>query len=134
EEAFYASERKGDEDDQARAFELAQLAPPPNRKPFALSYRHAAFLSQISPEKGRLEWCLNRMRDTGMLTRAPTAAERARLARRNEPRLPRPLARAARERARAARRTVPRRPREGLGPPTAARSHEVGKAKIRPTR
>ncbi|TLZ73621.1 MAG: lysine--tRNA ligase [Methanobacteriota archaeon] len=84
EEAFYSSERKGDEDDQARAFELAQLAPPPKRKPFALSYRHAAFLSQISPETGRLEWSLNRMRDTGILARAPTAAERARIARRIE--------------------------------------------------
>jgi len=82
--ASYAAERKGDEDDQARAYELAQLASPPKRKPFALSYRHAAFLSQISPEKGRLEWCLNRMRDTGMLARAPTAFERARIARRIE--------------------------------------------------
>src|SRR5207245_766861 len=61
---------------------LRSLAPPPKEKPFALSYRHAAFLSQISPESDRLEWCLNRMRDTGMLTRRATEFERARIARR----------------------------------------------------
>src|SRR3989442_130607 len=82
EAGFYSGNRQGDEDDQARSYELAYLASPPKEKPFALSYRHAAFLSQISPESGRLEWCLKRMRDTGMLTRAPTEFERARIARR----------------------------------------------------
>ena len=82
EDAFYSSDREGDEDDQARSYELAYLAPVPKEQPFALSYRHAAFLSQISPESGRLEWCLKRMRDTGMLTRVPTEGERARIGRR----------------------------------------------------
>jgi lysyl-tRNA synthetase, class I len=82
EDAFYSNEREGDEDDQARSYALAQLLPPPKTNPFALSYRHAAFLSQISPESGRLEWCLARMRDTGMLDRTPTDFERARIARR----------------------------------------------------
>jgi len=82
EAAFYSEKREGDEDDQARSYELAYLSSPPKEKPFALSYRHAAFLSQISPESGRLEWCLKRMRDTGMLTRSATEFERARIARR----------------------------------------------------
>jgi len=82
EDAFYSDEREGDEDDQARSYELAQFLRPPNAQPFALSYRHAAFLSQISPESGRLEWCLRRMRETGMLDRAPTEFERGRIARR----------------------------------------------------
>src|SRR5437899_4370153 len=46
EDAFYSSDREGDEDDQARSYELAYLAPPPKAQSFALSYRHAAFLSQ----------------------------------------------------------------------------------------
>src|SRR5206468_2926428 len=75
EAAFFSEKRQGDEDDQARSYELAYLASPPKEKPFALSYRHAAFLSQISPESGRLEWCLKRMRDTGMLTRGATEFE-----------------------------------------------------------
>jgi lysyl-tRNA synthetase, class I len=89
EEAFYSEERDGDEDDQARSYELAQLSPPPPKdKPFALSYRHAAFLAQISPESNRLEWCLERMRDTGMLGRRPTEFERSRISRRlNQSRL-----------------------------------------------
>ncbi len=82
EAAFYAASHVGDEDDQARSYELAQLTPPQEAQPFALSYRHAAFLSQISPESGRLEWCLRRMRDTGTLMRAPTDFERARTERR----------------------------------------------------
>jgi len=82
EDAFYSEEREGDEDDQARSYELAQFSPPPNAQPFALSYRHAAFLSQISPESGRLEWCLRRMRDTGMLDREPNDFERGRIERR----------------------------------------------------
>ena len=82
EAAFFSEKRQGDEDDQARSYELAYLASPPKEKPFALSYRHAAFLSQISPESSRLEWCLKRMRDTGMLTRPLKDFERARIARR----------------------------------------------------
>ena len=49
EAAYYSDEREGDEEAQARSFELAQLGPVPEEKPFALSYRHAAFLAQIGP-------------------------------------------------------------------------------------
>src|SRR5437899_9119428 len=80
--AFYSEKRQGDEDDQARSYELSYLASPPKEKPFALSSRHASFLSRISPESGQLEWCLKRMRDTGMLTRRLKDFERARIARR----------------------------------------------------
>ena len=82
EDLFYADEREGDEEEQARSYELAQLSPLPKEKPFALSYRHAAFLSQISPEKDRLAWCIKRLRDTGILDRTPTETDRARIARR----------------------------------------------------
>jgi lysyl-tRNA synthetase class 1 len=47
-----------------------------------LSYRHAAFLSQISPEKDRVAWCIKRLRDTGILDRTPTDIDQARIARR----------------------------------------------------
>jgi len=82
EDLFYADEREGDEEEQARSFELAQLSPLPKEKPFALSYRHAAFLSQISPEKDRVAWCIKRLRDTGILDRTATEIDRARIARR----------------------------------------------------
>ena len=82
EESFYAEEREGDEEEHARSYELAQLSPPPKGKAFALSYRHAAFLSQISPEKDRVAWCIKRLRDTGILDRAPTEIDQARIARR----------------------------------------------------
>src|SRR5207244_9388965 len=82
EDRFYADEREGDEEEQARSYELAQLVSLPTEEPFALSYRHAAFLSQISPEKDRLAWCIKRLRDTGILDRTPTEIDRARIARR----------------------------------------------------
>jgi lysyl-tRNA synthetase class 1 len=82
EAAFYPRTHLDDEDDQARSYALAQLASPPEARPFALSYRHAAFLSQISPAEGRIAWCLRRMRDTGILLREPTSFERARIERR----------------------------------------------------
>lgn len=81
---FYEDPKRwsGDEPNQARSYELAQLAPPPPTKPFALAYDHAAFLAQIAPKDGRLEWCLRRLHDTGMLTRDLTEFERGRVARR----------------------------------------------------
>lgn len=82
EAAHYADDREGDEENFARSYELAQLALPPEDRPFALSYRHAAFLAQISPAERRLEWCLRRMRDTGLLTRGLTEFERDRVRRR----------------------------------------------------
>jgi len=82
EDLFYADEREGDEEEQARSYELAQLSPLPKEKPFALSYRHAAFLAQISPERDRVAWCIKRLRDTGILDRTPTEIDRARIARR----------------------------------------------------
>ena len=84
ESLYYTDEREGDEDDMARSYELAQIALPPDEEPFALSYRHAAFLGQISPAAGRLDWCLRRMRDTGLLDRGLTDRERARVGRRIE--------------------------------------------------
>jgi lysyl-tRNA synthetase class 1 len=82
EEAFYSETRATEDEEAARSYGLAQLTPPLKEKPFALSYRHAAFLSQISPEADRVDWCLRRMRDTGMLRRDPTDFERARISRR----------------------------------------------------
>ena len=81
---FYEDPKRltGDEPHQARSYELAQIGPPPPTKPFALAYDHAAFLAQIAPKDGRLEWCLRRLRDTGMLTGELTAFERDRVARR----------------------------------------------------
>src|SRR3989442_2064328 len=66
----------------ARLAGVAASAQPRRGNSFPLSTRNAEFLSQISPESGQLEWCLKRMRDRGMLTRAPTEFERARIGRR----------------------------------------------------
>src|SRR3989442_5242405 len=84
ERAFYSAERTDDEETQARSYELAQLSPPPTAAPFQLSYRHAAFLHQISPEANRLEWCLRRLKDTGLLTRRLSDFEVDRVRRRLE--------------------------------------------------
>ncbi len=84
EQLYYAEEREGDEDDQARSYELAALGPIPKEEPFQLSYRHASFLAQISPEEERLEWCLRRMRDTGLLDQDLTDWEEDRVERRLE--------------------------------------------------
>ena len=82
EAAFYSEDREGDDDAIARSYELAQLDPPPREQPFALSYRHAAFLAQISPASNRIEWSLRRLRDTGILAQDLTTFEEARVARR----------------------------------------------------
>src|SRR2546426_379270 len=74
EAAFYSEKRQGDEDDQARSYELAYLASPPKEKPFALSYRHASFLSQISPESGQLGWSLSQRRADSQSRRAGSSA------------------------------------------------------------
>lgn len=79
---YYEEDLEGDEVNQARSYELAQLSKPPDERPYALSYRHAAFLAQISPDEGRLEWCLRRLRDTGMLRGDLGEFERDRIARR----------------------------------------------------
>ena len=84
ERAFYSAERTDDEETQARSYELAQLSPPSKSAPFQLSYRHAAFLHQISPEANRLEWCLRRLKDTGILTRRLSDFEVDRVRRRLE--------------------------------------------------
>ena len=82
ERLHYSEDREGDEANQARSYALAQLGPVPEGLPYALSYRHAAFLVQISPADGRLEWCLRRLRDTGLLSRDLSEFEETRLERR----------------------------------------------------
>ncbi len=105
ERLFFGSGRTPDEDNQARSYELAQLRPvpanlraeeldlllkagvrPSDRKtaPFQLNYRHAAFLHQISPAADRVEWCLRRLKDTGILTRRLSDFEVDRVRRRIE--------------------------------------------------
>lgn len=66
----------------ARTYDLAILQPPPVEPPFALPFRHAAYLSQIAPPQSRVDWVLRRLADTGILTREATAFERERIARR----------------------------------------------------
>ena len=84
ERAFYSRKRADDEETQARSYELSQLNPTPASEPFQLAYHHAAFLHQISPQANRLEWCLARLKDTGILTRKLTDLEADRVRRRLE--------------------------------------------------
>src|SRR5207253_2049058 len=124
EDLFYSDEREGDDEDQARSFELAQLSPPPKTKPFALSYRHAAFLSQLSPDT-----------DGGRHQGGDGHLDEERIvARRDESLLPGPLSGPPRIGEGASGRTVSRGPRKGLGGPTAHGGRAVRKLKIRPLR
>jgi lysyl-tRNA synthetase class 1 len=82
EAAHFAATSSDDGTVQARSYALALLEPLPDRRPFRIAYRHAAFLSQIAPAEDRVAWCLRRLRDTGMLTRDLDAFERDCLARR----------------------------------------------------
>ena len=82
EAVYYSKDRDGDEELAARSYGLAQVSPPEPQRPFALPYRHAAFLSQIGPEDDRLAWCFHRLRDTGILSRALSEFEEARVGRR----------------------------------------------------
>ena len=84
ERAWYGDARSEDEEVFARSYELAQLTTPPKNIPFQLSYRHAAFLHQISPPATRVEWCLARLKDTGILTRRLMDFEVDRIRRRIE--------------------------------------------------
>ncbi|HYS71299.1 MAG TPA: lysine--tRNA ligase, partial [Thermoplasmata archaeon] len=56
----------------------------PPAAPFTLPYRHAAFLAQIAPAEGRVDWVVRRLKDTRVLTRDLTNEERERLGRRLE--------------------------------------------------
>jgi len=55
---------------------------PPGTAPFLLPYRHAAYLSQISPEQDRVDWVVRRLRDTRVLQRDLSQDERDRVRRR----------------------------------------------------
>lgn len=76
ERLFYSPDREEEEENMARSYALAQLKPPAEEQPFQLPYRHAAFLSQISPKEGKVEWCIRRLQDTGILEFDPTPSER----------------------------------------------------------
>jgi len=82
EAAHWIKPRTREVGNEARSYELAQMTAVRPKSAFVLSYRHAAFLSQISPESGRLEWCLGRLRDTGILAGELTSEDRARVERR----------------------------------------------------
>jgi len=77
-----ASFSKDGDEDLRRSYELAQVGVPPTAQPYRVPFRHATFLAQISPEAGRLEWCIRRLRDTGVLTRDLADVEATDLARR----------------------------------------------------
>ena len=78
--AYHSEDASEEAQVHRRTFALAAMHPPPATKPFVLAYRHAAYLSQISPEEGGVDWVLRRLRDTGMLRRELTADECARVA------------------------------------------------------
>ncbi|MEE9592627.1 MAG: lysine--tRNA ligase, partial [Thermoplasmata archaeon] len=79
-----ASHYGGSEDDASRAYLLAQLASPPEERPFQLPYRHASMLAQVAPKEDRLAWSLERLKDTGLLDKEPDRWERDRIGRRLE--------------------------------------------------
>ena len=84
ERAFHSEERTEEEDLQARSFDLALTEVSMKDMPFQLGYRHAAYLSQISPSEKRVKWCIERLKDTGMLSVPLTPFEEGRISRRIE--------------------------------------------------
>ena len=82
ERAYHTAERDEEQQIAARSFELAQVDVTMEEMPYQLSYRHAAYLSQISPPEKRLRWCIDRLKDTGMLSIPLTPFEEGRMERR----------------------------------------------------
>ncbi len=82
ERAYHTAKRDEEEQVAARSFELASVEGAMEETPFQLSYRHAAYLSQISPAKNKLSWCIQRLRDTGMVSVPLTPYEEGRIERR----------------------------------------------------
>jgi lysyl-tRNA synthetase class 1 len=82
ERAYHSVKRNEEEDVAARSFELALVGKTMEDLPFQLSYRHAAYLSQISPSEHKVSWCIQRLRDTGMLSIPLTPFEEGRIERR----------------------------------------------------
>jgi len=82
ERAYHSTDRNEEDEVAARSFGLAQIDVTMEEMPFQLSYRHAAYLSQISPPESRLRWCIERLRDTDMLSTRLTPFEEGRIERR----------------------------------------------------
>ena len=80
--AFYAGGKTEEEQLHRHTYELAAMHTPPTAAPFCLPYRHAAFLSQIAPGDGTVNWVVRRLRDTRVLTRELEGHERERIGRR----------------------------------------------------
>ena len=82
EQAYYGGGKTEEEELHHRTYELAAMRAPPGTAPFLLPYRHAAYLSQISPEQDRVDWVVRRLRDTRVLQRDLSQDERDRVRRR----------------------------------------------------
>jgi len=82
ERAHYGGGTSEEEMLRARTYALAAMRPLPPNAPFSLPYRHAAFLAQISPDEGRVDWVVRRLKDTRVLQRDLAADERERIGRR----------------------------------------------------
>ncbi|MFQ6128677.1 MAG: lysine--tRNA ligase [Thermoplasmata archaeon] len=70
------------DDDRARAYELSRLEEPPSSVPFQIPYRHASLLAQAAPPEDLVDWAIERLRDTGVLTTELSQKEREQVARR----------------------------------------------------
>jgi lysyl-tRNA synthetase class 1 len=79
EQAFFGGGKAEEEQLHRRTYELAATRTPAGTAPFLLSYRHAAYLSQISPDEGRVDWVVRRLRDTRVLQRDLSQDERDRI-------------------------------------------------------
>lgn len=87
ERIFYGIEKAGSERDRkniSRAFELSQVKPTPKDFPFQLSYSYAAQLTQILPEKNKVDRVIAILKRTGQLDHEPTGFEKQRIKRRLE--------------------------------------------------
>ncbi len=61
-----------DDEEELEAFSW-NLAVKDGKEPhFTLAYRHAALLSQILPSENKVEWAVNRLKDTGLIKEEPS--------------------------------------------------------------
>jgi len=82
ERAHFGGGTTEEEQLHARTYDLAAMDRPPANPRFLLPYRHAAYLAQIAPKEGKLEWVLRRLQETGVLAREIDGEDRTRVDRR----------------------------------------------------
>ncbi|MFQ5909322.1 MAG: lysine--tRNA ligase [Thermoplasmata archaeon] len=73
---------EGKDNERARAYELSRLDGTRPSAPFRIPYRHASLLAQVAPSEDPVDWAIERLRSTGVLTTELDEEEREQVGRR----------------------------------------------------